>query len=104
MHGETVDALRAFELASEAARKREWPWRPLEDGKWEVGAASEPHLASAGFDTPRTVLKVRLKHGNHFKLWLCAYTRAMAKARSGSSGGSLKSTSPDSPSISIISR
>jgi hypothetical protein len=47
MHGETIDELRAFELASEAARKREWPWRPpywieLEDGKWEVGAASEP--------------------------------------------------------------
>src|SRR4051794_16935418 len=41
-----IDEIRAFELATEAARKRGWPWRPaywlrLEDGKWEVGAMSE---------------------------------------------------------------
>ena len=43
----TVDELRAFELATEAARKRGWPWRPpygiaLEEGKWIVCAASDP--------------------------------------------------------------
>lgn len=46
MHNRAVDEIRAFELATQAARTRGWPWRPLywiafEDGAWEVTAASE---------------------------------------------------------------
>jgi hypothetical protein len=46
MHQAAVDEIRAFELATEAARTRGWPWRPLywislEDGAWQVTAASD---------------------------------------------------------------
>jgi hypothetical protein len=46
MHHAAVDEIRAFELATEAARARGWPWRPLywinlEDEAWEVTAASD---------------------------------------------------------------
>lgn len=42
----TTDEIKAFEIATTAARERGWAWRPrffiaLEDGEWQVHAESE---------------------------------------------------------------